>query len=255
MDLSALMSRGCSSGVTVGIGVPEPQFRATASRLLERGCSIRLQRLDSPEALVSALRDGRIDAAVRGSMQSSAVLRELKTAFGAATVMRAAVMSDRTGKPFVLAPVGIDEGRDMSERLRLALSTAKYFERLGWRLTAGVLSKGRADDAGRGDEIRTSLEEGEELVAQMTSSGMDARHYAILIEQAVSERDLVIAPDGVSGNLIFRSLHLVGGCEAYGAPVVNIGRVFVDTTRAKADFSDAAMLAAGLAGSADRPGL
>lgn len=241
------MSRGCSSSATVGIGIPEVQFRATVSRLLERGCSIRLERLESPVGLVSALRAGRVDAAVRGTLPSSEVLRELKAAFGLATIMRAAVMSDRMAKPFMLAPVGIDEGRDLSERLELALSTSDYFGRLGWRLATGVLSKGRMEDGERGDTIRTSLEEGEELAAQLVTRGMDARHYSILIEQAVAERDLIIAPDGVSGNLIFRSLHLVGGCEAYGAPVVNMDRVFVDTTRAKADFSDAAMLAAGLA--------
>ena len=73
-----------------------------------------------------------------------------------------------------------------------------------------------------------------------------ARHFA-------EESDLVLAPDGVSGNLIFRTLHFVGGHEAYGAPVVNIPRVFVDTSRAKADFSAAVLLAAGLVHKGVRP--
>lgn len=227
--------------------MPEPQFRATVSRLLERGCHIRLERFESSAELVAALREGRVEAAVRGSLPSSVVLPQLRAAFGTGTIMRAAILSDRMAKPFVLAPVGIDEGMDGAGRLSLALSTAEYLGRLGWRPSIGVLSKGRPEDGDRGEAIRASLEEGEWLTAQLTAKGLDARHYAILVEQAVAECDLVLAPDGVSGNLIFRSLHLVGGCEAYGAPIVNMGRVFVDTTRAKADFSDAAMLAAGLA--------
>lgn len=247
MDVLGLMSRGCSTEAIVGVGLQKTQFEATAARLLERSCGTRLERFDSPEALVLALRDGRIDAAVRGTLSSSETLSHLRTAFGLRIIMRVAVLADRTQKPFLLAPVGIDEGRDMSERMKLSLAASGYFGQLGWQLTVGVLSKGRIEDADRGPDIRTSLDEGEELAAELVSNGLDARHYAILLERAVVERDLLIAPDGVSGNLIFRALHLVGGCEAFGAPVVNMGRVFVDTTRAKADFSDAVMLAAGLA--------
>ncbi len=247
MDVPGLLSRGCGSGAVVGIGVPDPQFKATAARLCERRCSVRLVRFDSPELLVAALREGDIDAAVRGTLSSSEALSDLKAVFGLRSVMRAAVLADRMSRPFLMAPVGIDEGRDMSERFKLAQAAAAYFGRLGWKVTMGVLSKGREEDAGRGPDIRTSLEEGEELAAQLVAAGFDARHYSILVERAVSERDLVVTPDGVSGNLMFRMLHLVGGCEAFGAPVVNMDRVFVDTTRAKADFSDSVMLAAGLA--------
>jgi predicted methyltransferase MtxX (methanogen marker protein 4) len=72
------------------------------------------------------------------------------------------------------------------------------------------------------------------------------KHFEILVEDAVKESELVIAPDGVAGNLMFRTLHFVGDRKAYGAPVVNIPKVFVDTSRGKADFSDAVRLAAGL---------
>jgi len=46
---------------------------------------------------------------------------------------------------------------------------------------------------------------------------------------------------------MFRSLHFVGECRAYGAPIVNMAPVFVDTSRAKANFVDSVLLAAGLA--------
>lgn len=247
MDVPGLMSCGCSSESVVGIGVPESQFTATVARLKGLGCGARLERYDSAVELAGALWDGRVDAAVRGTLSSSEALSELKRAFGIGEVMRVAVLADRMRHPFLLAPVGIDEGGDLESRRRLATAAHDYFGYVGWKLSVGVLSKGRVEDAGRGDGIRRSLEEGEALASDLVASGMDARHYAILVEQAVAERDLIIAPDGVSGNLMFRTLHLVGGCEAYGAPVVNLPRVFVDTTRAKADFSDAVMLAAGLA--------
>jgi len=247
MDVPGLMTRGCSSGAVVGIGAPPHVLLATAARLHGLGCTVRLERYDSPRGLVLALRDGTLDAAVRGTLSSSETMSELKSAFGLDEVMRVAVLADRTRKPFLLAPVGIDEGNSLQDRQRLAAAASAYFGRLGWKLTVGVLSKGRPEDSGRGDMIRKSLEEGEKLASDLAEAGSDSKHYAILVEQAVAERDLVIAPDGVSGNLMFRMLHLVGGCEAFGAPVVNLGRAFVDTTRAKSDFSDAVMMAAGLA--------
>lgn len=192
------------------------------------------------------MRSGDLDAAVRGTLSSSAVLSEIKQAFDVDEIMRAAVMESR--KPFVLAPVGIDEGMDAASRLRMAEQTLRYFAGVGWKLRVGVLAKGRPEDRSRGSEIERSIADGEMIASSLTDRGYDARHYAILVEDAVRDCDLVLAPDGVSGNLMFRTLHFVGGAKAYGAPVVNLEKVFVDTSRAKEDFSEPVMLAAALAG-------
>ncbi len=146
----------------------------------------------------------------------------------------------------MLTPVGIDEGMNAFSKISLVRATLEYFSRIGWSLSVGILSKGRMDDVNRGDEIKRSIAEGDEMVKVLRAEGVDAEHYAILLEEALEKRDIVVPPDGISGNLMFRALHLVGGCEAFGAPVVNIGAIFVDTSRAKSDFSDAVLLATGL---------
>ena len=64
-----------------------------------------------------------------------------------------------------------------------------------------------------------------------------------MIENAVEDADLIIAPDGISGNLIFRTMHLIGGALALGAPIINIDKVFIDTSRAKKDYKDSIALA------------
>jgi len=169
----------------------------------------------------------------------------MKRAFQVEEIMRAAVLGSR--KPFVLAPVGIDEGMDAASRLRMAEKTLRYFGCVGWELRVGVLSKGRAEDRSRGSEIERSILDGESIASSLAIKGFEARHYAILVEDAVRDCDFVLAPDGVSGNLMFRTLHFIGGVKAYGAPVVNLEKVFVDTSRAKEDFSEPVMLAAALA--------
>ncbi|MBN1677772.1 MAG: methanogenesis marker protein Mmp4/MtxX [Candidatus Thermoplasmatota archaeon] len=245
MDIDVLLARGCSSDMRVGIGLPESAFGATQRRLRSSECGIRLERFGDARELVRSLRSEDLDAAVRGTLSSSAVLTEIRGAFGIDEVMRAAIMG--ASKTFVLAPVGIDEGMEASSRLRLAMHTLRYFAGVGWRLRVGVLSKGRPEDRSRGSEIERSIDDGDSIAAALAEKGFEARHCGILVEEAIKDCDFVLSPDGVSGNLMFRTLHFVGGAKAYGAPVVDIERVFVDTSRAKEDFSEPIMLAAALA--------
>lgn len=255
IDLGGLLEKGCRSRVRVGIGGADAT--RTIARLRDEGCDVELVGFRTSSDIVQALSRGEVHAAVRGTLGSKDTLGSLKEAFGLRAVQRTAVLGAADGKAFMLTPVGIDEGRSVQERMDLVRATLEYLRPAGWRPTVGALSKGRAEDAGRGDDIRRSLEEGDELVSTLRGEGLDAAHYTILIEDAVRERDLLVAPDGVSGNLIFRSLHFVGAGKAYGAPVVNLPAVFVDTSRAKADFVEPVLLAAGLAelgcGKARRP--
>ena len=112
----------------------------------------------------------------------------------------------------------------------------------------GVLSGGRLEDMGRNTRVDETLSDGEALTKQAIKKGISATHFGILLEDALESSNFVIAPDGITGNMIFRALHFFGGAKAIGAPVVNIDYVFVDTSRAKKDFSDSIALAGALSG-------
>jgi len=77
--------------------------------------------------------------------------------------------------------------------------------------------------------------------------GFNVEHCQILIEDAIKVKNLIIAPDGISGNIIFRTMHLVDGCVSMGAPILNLDKVFVDTSRAKRCYVDSIALASALA--------
>jgi len=247
IDVTRLLSRGCDSQAKVGIGASSTLHAAVSKDLSRLGCDLRLTRFRDSDSLVSALGKGNLDAAVRGTLGSGSTMLALRLEFGLKRVMRTAIMENSQGKRFLMTPVGIDEGMALETRLELVENTVAYFSRLRWKPSIGILSKGRLEDVGRGEEIRSSVEEGELMARKLRNRGYSAKHYAILIEDAVEKSDLVVAPDGITGNLIFRSIYFVGGGKAYGAPVVNLQKVFVDTSRAKPDFSDSVMIAAGLA--------
>jgi len=110
-----------------------------------------------------------------------------------------------------------------------------------------VLSGGRMGDIGRSPEVDRTIDEAMEVERLGRLEGFSVTHCQILIEEAVRTRNLIIAPDGISGNIIFRTMHLVDGCISMGAPILNLDKVFIDTSRAKRCYADSIALASALA--------
>lgn len=203
---------------------------------------VLVKESDNPEsALVSDLMSGAIDAAVRGTLPANATLLALRTAAGVNHLERIALLETAKGRKFLFAPVGIDEGWTISDKLELIQKGRVVAARFGLPEKVGVLSGGRFGDIGRHAVVDRSMADAE-IVAKLGN----AVHYEILIEDAIESCGLIIAPDGISGNLVFRTLAFLGAGYGHGALVVNLNRIFVDTSRASPDYTNALMLAAAL---------
>jgi len=198
---------------------------------------------DDPSELTDDLKSGAIDAAVRGDMSSSKLLPVIKERFGLNEIQRTVLLEPAGRKMIFLAPVGIDEGWTVPQKYELATRSVDLMRRLGMNERIAVMSGGREDDKGRNETVDRTIDDASELVKKLRSEGYDAYDAEILIESAADEADLLIAPDGISGNLIFRTLHFMGSAKALGAPVINMNKVFVDTSRVKTDYRDSIALA------------
>ena len=188
--------------------------------------------------LVEDLFSGKIQAALRGSLPANTTLAALKKAAGVDRLERAALLETASHQLFFLAPVGVDEGWTVQEKVALIGKIRPLAEKFGTSSRVAVLSGGRFGDVGRHARVDRSLADAE-LVAKLTG----AMHYEILIEAAILDSGVIIAPDGISGNLIFRTLTFLGSGQGHGAPVVNIDKIFVDTSRASPDYANAIRLA------------
>ena len=182
------------------------------------------------KVLLEMLESGKVDAAVRGTARASILIPRLRK-YG--KIARLALLETAGGKQFILAPVGVDEGETLTDRIFLAEEGVKLAVKLGLQNRIAILSGGRKSDLGRSERVDRSLAEGELIASHLSERGYKARHYGIVVEDAVREAEIVIAPDGISGNLIFRSLCLLGGGIEHGAPVAGLPFVFVDTSRAQ----------------------
>ncbi len=246
--------------VTVGLGAASPDEKILATiravgrevDLILFSCpgtagtfeeAVRVVEAERPHiALVRALAAGEIDAAVRGTLPASSTLAALKEAAGVDHLERIALLETADGHLFFLAPVGVDEGWTVAEKVRFVECGRRIAKSFGLPGGVAVLSGGRLGDIGRHPAVDRTMADAE-LVARLTG----AEHTEILIEEAAKQYGVVIAPDGISGNLIFRTLAFLGLGSGHGAPVVNIDKIFVDTSRASPDYTNAIMLAKSLA--------
>jgi putative methanogen marker protein 4 len=224
--------------VTVGIG-------SSSSGNVEKSASAFGNVVIYRDAykLATDLKNGNIDAAIRGDMSSSELLPVIKEVFRLSDIERTVLLEPAGRRMIFVAPVGIDEGNTIKQKYALAVKNVDLMERIGMGTRIAVMSGGRDDDKGRSVIVDRSIDDADELVKLLTADGYDAYNAQILIESAADEADLLIAPDGISGNLIFRSLHFLGNAKALGAPVLNMNKVFVDTSRVKTDYRDSIALA------------
>lgn len=204
-----------------------------------------IHSVEAPKKLVELLLSGKIDGAVRGTLSATKTLSELKRSLSIKKLYRVALLETLDGKPFFLAPVGIDEGNSIDDKVELVKRAAQHFGRLGVKMKVGILSGGRFEDKGRGETIDRTLEDAEIVTKKLLEIGIEAKNYSILIEDAIEEANFILAPDGISGNLIFRTLVFLGGGYGHGAPVL-MDKVFVDTSRVGGHYTRAIMLASAL---------
>jgi len=204
-------------------------------KLLSEGIEVEL--VEDPEELVDAVLRGEVLGGIRGTLSSSEVIPYLRECIG--RFYRASILRNPFNREyFLLAPVGIDEIGEESFKDKVTiieyildfLRNSDIFR----DVKIGVLSGGRPSDYGRSERIDRSIDEALEVVRYIGKKyNVHIEHRGIVLEEYLKEGfNVILAPDGISGNLIFRSLALVCGVEGCGALVLSKKRIrFIDTSR------------------------
>ena len=183
---------------------------------------------ESENELLEMLLKKEIDAAVRGSLTSSTIMAKIKKIYK--EVYRASLL-EVDGHKFLLAPVGIDEGDTLKQKENIILYGAQLLNEMGMNPKIAILSGGRSQDVGRSQKIDNSIRDAEELT-RIIRDKYTVKHYFILIEDAVAQgSNLILAPDGICGNLIFRCLVFLGSIKSHGAINLGIKEILIDTSR------------------------
>ncbi len=186
---------------------------------------------ESEEELIQMLVNKEINGAVRGSLGSSWIIPFLKEKYNK-DIYRASLLEIKNHK-FLFAPVGIDEGDSKEQKIKIIELGAQFLKNIDINPKIAILSGGRPQDIGRSKKIYDSIEEAENITT-IIKNKYSVKHYFILIENAIKDKaNFILAPDGISGNLIFRTLVFLGSGKSYGAITLGIDEIFIDTSRAQ----------------------
>ena len=214
--------------LTIGIGAYESLEKIEDVANSIDFCNVEV--FNDSAKIISALKKGEIDAIVRGTLQSSDFLKEVKNNYEIDKIYRIGLLGTYDKKYFFFAPLGIDEGEDLKEK-ELFIEYAKdLLKRFKVEPKISVLSGGRAKDLGRSERVDKSIVEAEVLAEKY-----GINHAEILIENAIINSNFILAPDGISGNLIYRTLIHLGCGSSHGAlyyPLAIDDTIIVDTSRA-----------------------
>ena len=196
---------------------------------------------NEPEAeILNYLSKKLISCVVRGSLGSSKFLQSLKTSLNISEIARLALLETYKAHQFFFGPVGIDECNNIKSKKIFLEKAIKMLEALNLKPKISILSGGRVGDIGRNPGVDQTINEATELVDyfKLEHPKLEINHNEILIEEAINDKsNLIIAPNGISGNLIYRTLVHLGGGKAYGAIYMDIGHIIIDTSRV-GDFSE-----------------
>lgn len=215
---------------TIAIGVGKNKNITKALEIFKNRYSIDTKLIQTDEELVKSILDEDIDAVVRGSLPASGVIKEVKKYFP--EISRATFVHGDEHE-FLLTPVGIDEGATIEDKLKIAINCGEFLRKLNKEPKIAILADGRKGDYGRSEKISKSIDESEQLTQLIKeNTDFEVKNYYILIEQALNENcNVIIAPDGIIGNIIFRTLILVNSWPSCGAVTFGINGIYIDTSR------------------------
>ena len=215
----------------IAIGVGENENIIQACHIFkEKHPKTDIQLIYRDEDLVKAVLDKKIDGVVRGSLPASNIMKELKETYP--NLSRATYVNGDEYE-FLLTPVGIDEGTTVEEKFKMAMHCVEFLKKLGKTPKIAVLAEGREDDFGRCSEVSNSIKESRKLTKLLQeNTDVEVKNYFILIEKAINDEcNVIIAPNGRVGNIIFRTLVLLNSWPSYGAVTFGMDRTYIDTSR------------------------
>ena len=240
--------------IRIVTGLGENENIIKASNQLKDIDDLEITLVKTEDELIEAFKNPEIDAVIRGSLKASKVIKATKECKSDKTINRTTYINTEDDESFskdyefLLAPVGIDEGKNIEEKVTLAIQAANFIQYLGKKPKIAILAEGRKDDLGRSERIDESLISSEELTNKLietfkelgnfdndsdeVSKNYSIKNYYILLEQAIEDGyNILLANDGIFGNIMFRTLVLLDKWPSYGAVTLGIDEIFIDTSR------------------------
>ena len=144
------------------------------------------------------------------SESTGEIYSEIKQKAGADKIFRLSVFLTHKEQLIFSAPAGPDMNDGIDDLMFCAKEGFSVIEKLDIKPFVGIISGGRAGDIGRNEKCDQTIRDAEILEKMLAAENLPAKHYTILIEDAVKEANFLILPDSLSGEMVLKTVAGIG---------------------------------------------
>ena len=140
----------------------------------------------------------------------------IKSQSKASKIFRMSFFLTDKNKLVFTAPCGPDKSEGLDDLSFCVHAGLSLLRRLGLDPKIGIISGGRQGDLGRSAVVDQTIHDAESLLHLLQKENISAKHYTILIEDAVKDVDFLILPDSLSGEMILKTVAGIGAGREIG---------------------------------------
>jgi predicted methyltransferase MtxX (methanogen marker protein 4) len=199
----------------------------------------------NPEAkLASMLANDEIDGIIRGTVDDFKTFEAYQKLTGEKDTFGPGLMESPLGHHFFIGVVSNIEGWEKEERYEYAKKIAQFMKEWDFEPKIAVLTGRRHDTYPIKKDLKDKVnailnqtyEDAEWIVKKLEEDGYEAKNWAIDLNPAIeSGFNLIIPPNGMVGNQIFRTVLFCGGKFLFGT-YIGLSHPYEQNSRTEKDF-------------------
>lgn len=196
------------------------------------------------EKLATMLVNDEIEGIVRGTIDDWKTYETYEKLTGEKYTLNPGLLESPKGHHFFISPASNGEGWKKEERLEIAKGIAGFMKEWDYEPKIAVLTGRRHETYPRKKDLKDELnlilnktyEDAEWIVEELKKAGYEAKNWAIDANPAVEAGwNVIIPPNGMVGNQMFRVLHFCGGKILF-CPRLGLSRPYEDNSRTEKDY-------------------
>lgn len=194
------------------------------------------------KTLVALAKEGIVDAVFRGNFDAVEVYDAIHSVYGftesivtvsPVIVKKVRSINENLNTVVLTLPGSPSNYKGVATKIRNIDANIAFLESFGVNPRIGLLSAGKPGDVLEGiPEIDKTITEAEFLANWYTKKGYQAKHFNHQVEYAMLDSDIVVYPDGISGNQGMRALMFFGENDYLGGIATNTPFVYSQTAEA-----------------------
>lgn len=199
--------------------------------------------------IAEMLAKGEVEGIVRGTIDDFKTFEAYEAIIGKEKTKNMAefgLLEDAHGRQFFISEASNPKGWTREDKMASLERTVDFLvNELGIKPKIGFLTGVRHDTYQRRKDsqewpikyLNETYEDAEYGVNYYVEKGIEAKNYTIEVNAAVEDGcNVVVPPNGMAGNQIFRSMCLIGGGKILSAVRGNLPNVYEDNSRNERNF-------------------